>query len=267
MKQRSLLLFFVVLLLTSCDMFEAHPYDAHVSGEREVNKRNIARIEDSLRDKKSFRFAMISDTQRWYDETEDAVKALNRRDDIDFVVHGGDLSDFGMTREFIWQRNILSKLKVPYICAIGNHDHLGTGEHVFREIFGDTNFAFTAGNVRFIVLNTNALDYDYSEPIPDFFFLDGQKADFPAEAEKTIFLMHCAPGSEIFNNNVMNVFEQYVLSFPNTLFCLYGHSHNISVKDLFSDGLLYYECPNIAKRIYLLFTINENDYTYEAVEY
>ena len=65
----------------------------------------------------------------------------------------------------------------------------------------------------------------------------------------------------------MNVFEQYVLSFPNTLFCLYGHSHNISVKDLFGAGLLYYECPNIAKRIYLLFTINENDYTYEAVEY
>ena len=267
MKYCNFLLLFSMLFMASCEMFEAHPYDAHISGERGVNKRNISRIEDSLRGKKSFRFAMISDTQRWYDETEDAVKALNKRDDIDFVVHGGDFSDFGMTKEFIWQRDILGKLKVPYVSAIGNHDHLGTGEHVFRKIFGETNYAFTAGNVRFIVLNTNALDYDYSEPIPNFIFLDDQKANFPTEAEKTIFLMHCAPGSEIFNNNVAKVFEQYVLSFPNTQFCLYGHSHGISVKDLFGDGLLYYECPNIEKRIYLLFTINENDYTYEAVEF
>ncbi len=37
---------------------------------------------------------MISDTRRWYDETEKTVEALNARDDIDFVLHGGDLSGF-----------------------------------------------------------------------------------------------------------------------------------------------------------------------------
>ena len=39
---------------------------------------------------------MISDTQRWYNSTEDVVKALNARGDIDFVIHGGDQSDFGV---------------------------------------------------------------------------------------------------------------------------------------------------------------------------
>ena len=29
---------------------------------------------------------MISDTQRWYNSTEDVVKALNARGDIDFVI-------------------------------------------------------------------------------------------------------------------------------------------------------------------------------------
>ena len=41
---------------------------------------------------------MISDTQRWYNSTEDVVKALNARGDIDFVIHGGDQSDFGVTK-------------------------------------------------------------------------------------------------------------------------------------------------------------------------
>lgn len=254
-------------LLSSCDMLETHPYDAHVSGETDINRKNIARIEAALQGRKEFRFAMISDTQRWYDETKDAVKALNKRGDIDFVVHGGDLSDFGVTKEFIWQRDILNKLTMPYVCAIGNHDHLGTGEHVFRRIFGEPDFAFTAGNMRFVVLNTNALDYDYSYPIPNFDFIEEELAKYPEGAEKTVFLMHCAPGSEIFNNNVRTVFNEYIHRFPGLQFCLYGHSHNLSVKALFGDGLPWYECPNIEKRCYLLFTVHEEGYDYEAVEF
>ena len=41
-------------------------------------------------------------------------------------------------------------------------------------IYGDPNFAFTAGNVRFICLNTNAMEYDYSEPVPDFNFIENE---------------------------------------------------------------------------------------------
>ena len=56
---------------------------------------------------------MISDTQRWYNSTEDVVKALNARGDIDFVIHGGDQSDFGVTKEFIWMRDIFNKFQMP----------------------------------------------------------------------------------------------------------------------------------------------------------
>lgn len=56
---------------------------------------------------------MISDTQRWYNSTEDVVKALNARGDIDFVIHGGDQSDFGVTKEFIWMRDIFNKFRCP----------------------------------------------------------------------------------------------------------------------------------------------------------
>jgi predicted phosphodiesterase len=256
-------------LLTACDMFEAHPYDGHIDGETGINAKNIRRIEKNLAGRKEFRFAMISDTQRWYDATEDAVKAINARGDIDFVVHGGDQSDFGATHEFEMQRDILNKLDIPYVIVLGNHDCLGTGEDTYKAIYGDINFAFTAGNVRFICLNTNALEYDYSEPVPDFTFLDTEAATVPEGVEKTIALMHVQPGNLIFNNNVSKLFEYCLWQFPNPQFCLYGHDHRLAVDDLFDDGLLYYQCPNIDKRIYLVFTIHEgeNDYDYEVVEF
>uniref|UniRef100_UPI00359C3202 metallophosphoesterase family protein n=1 Tax=Bacteroides caccae TaxID=47678 RepID=UPI00359C3202 len=256
-----------VLLLNSCDMLETHPYDTHITGDTDINKKNIKRIEDGLKDKTTFRFAMISDTQRWYDETNDVIEAINRRGDVDFILHGGDQSDFGVTKEFIWMRDILNKLNAPYVCVIGNHDCLGTGRDTYRTIYGVTNFAFTAGNMRFICMNTNALEYDYSEPVPDFNFMDNELANMPEGIMKTAFLMHAAPKSDVFNNNVNEIFKKYVTHFPGLQFCMYGHSHSLSVEELFDDGVLYYQCPNINKRIYLLFTIHEEGYEYEAVEF
>ena len=156
-----------ILLLGGCDMIEYHPYDLDIDGETDVNRRNIERIETATFGKEEIRFAVISDTQRWYDETEDAVEALNQRNDLDFVLHTGDMSDFGLKLEFEKQRDILSGLKVPFVCLLGNHDCLATGLDVFRKIFGTEDFAFTAGNVRFLCLNTNALEFDYSSAVPN----------------------------------------------------------------------------------------------------
>lgn len=244
-------------LLTSCDMFEEHPYDVDISGPRDVNARNIAVIEAGTAGRTSLKIAMVSDSRGSLDDLKDAVAAINARADIQFVLHGGDLTDFGLTDEFEWARDILNRLRVPYVAVIGNHDCLGTGRDAYHAVFGDVNFAFTAGNVRFLCLNTNALEYDYSEPVPDFGFLDLQLAGFPPQAEKTVFLMHAAPGTDVFNNNVMRVFQRYVGLFPSVQFCAYGHSHQFSVTDLFGDGVLYCQCPNVAKRKYLVFTIDE----------
>jgi 3',5'-cyclic AMP phosphodiesterase CpdA len=55
------------------------------------------------------------DTQGWFDDTKDMVKSINNHHTIDFVVHGGDITDFGITKEFEWQRDILNGLQVPYV--------------------------------------------------------------------------------------------------------------------------------------------------------
>ena len=86
------------LAFSACELIDYHPYDTRVDGKSHINAQNIERIEAATAGKKAIRFVLISDTQRWYDETKAAVKSINARDDIDFVLHCGDLTDFGVTR-------------------------------------------------------------------------------------------------------------------------------------------------------------------------
>ncbi len=154
---------------------------------------------------------------------------------------------------------------MPCIALIGNHDCLATGQEVFQRIFGETNFAFTAGDTRFICLNTNAMEYDYSVPVPDFDFMEHQLTHLPPGVVRAVWVMHVRPGEFQFNNNVKKAFEYYILRSPGLPFCLYGHEHTARVDDLFGDGVLYYQCPDIGKRTYLLFTMHETGYEYETV--
>lgn len=255
------------LLIYGCDVFDYHPYDGRLKGELGMNHKNITKIEEKLAGKTSFKFAFISDTQRWYDDTERVVKNINARTDIDFVIHGGDLSDFGLTNEFLWQRDILNKLRIPYVAIIGNHDCLANGQDIFYKVFGEFNYSFMAGNTKIVCLNTNALEHDYSHPIPDFKFIREQYNKDDLTHQKTIFAMHARPMSEQFNNNVADVFQDEINKFPSLQFCLNGHDHRMAIDDLFEDGIMYYGVPNIHKRQYFIFTITDDKYEYEVVEF
>lgn len=257
----------IFLIISSCDMIDYHPYDVRISGQTDINVSNIRKIEASCKDKKTIRFVTMGDSQRWYDETLDFVHHLNKRDDIDFVIHGGDLSDFGVTDEFLWQRDIMNKLKVPYVALLGNHDCLGTGEETFRVVFGDPNFSFIAGRIKFVCLNTNAIEYDYSRPIPDFEFIAAQHDDRSDEYDRTIFSMHISPFCNDFNNNVAHVFQYALKQFPGLLFCTAAHIHSLSEEDLFDDGVMYYTSDCMKHRNYYIFTVTPDGYEHEVVYY
>lgn len=257
----------VTLLLSGCDLIEYHPYDVRIKGETNCNAKNIERIESNCADRKSIRFAFMGDSQRWYDETEEFVKSINKRQDIDFVIHGGDMSDFGVTKEFMWQRDIMLKLNIPFVTLLGNHDCLGTGWESYNVIFGQENFSFIAGRTKFVCLNTNALEFDYSKPVPDFNYMVSQVDERKDEFDKTVIAMHAAPFTDVFNNNVAQVFQYYVREFPKVQFCTVAHDHNVTEKDLYNDGIIYYGSTCMKDKCYLLFTITDDGYTYEAVYY
>lgn len=258
----------MMLVLQACDMFESHPYDGNIKGERKVNVKNIERIEKECNGKTTLRFAFISDTQRWFDETDYFVKALNKRTDIDFVIHGGDIADFGLTKEYTMMRDILNKLKVPYVVILGNHDCLANGDEIFLEVFGPVNYSFLAGNTKFICLNTNALEFDYSHSVPDFKFMEQEALDNRGEYEKTVVAMHVRPFADQFNNNASTYFQQLINGYKNLQFCIYGHGHQLVAEDVYGDGVMYYQVSNIEKRKYLVFTLKpDNTYDYEIASF
>ena len=226
-------------LLTACDLIDYHPYDGRLDSDtsREINPTNIERIEKVCEGKDTIRFIFMGDTQRSYNETEDFVKYVNQLDSIDFIIHGGDYTEFGLKKEFEWNDDILSKLKVPYVGLIGNHDVIGNGDQVFRKIFGNENFSFVVSDVKFVCLNTNAIEYDYSHPVPDFNFLKNEIAD-STRNKRTIVVMHAPPGNEQFDNNVKDVFQLYIKTLPSLMFCLHAHNHCVSAADLFEDGII-----------------------------
>ena len=256
------------LLVCSCDLFDYHPYDTKIDGAHNLTAYNVERIETLCAGRDSVRFVLISDTQRWYDETRDAVRSINARGDIDFVIHCGDVSDFGVTDEFEVQRDILQKLQMPYVVLLGNHDCLGSGADAYRYIFGNPDFSFDAGNTHFVCLNTNAFEYDYATPIPDFTFIQNDQDKLTSSTKRTVVAMHAQPLSDQFNNNVAKSFDYTIKKYPGLAFCICGHGHSMQVNDLFDNGVLYYECSAAKNRKYLVFTLKrDGGYSYEEVNY
>ena len=258
-----------LLLFSSCDLLDVHPYDCKIEARKNINSTNIELIERACKDKDTIRYVWTGDFQRWYDETNDMVNYINSNlKNIDFLMCGGDISDFGMTMEFELIDDIMKNLNVPYISIIGNHDVIGNGYSVYRSMYGEENFAFTAGKNRIVCLNTNALEFDYSNPVPNFSFIKNEISNNNNEnIEKTIVAMHTQPYGEQFNNNVADVFHLYIKNLKNLTYCMNAHGHTYIIRDIFNDGILYYACDSVKKRSFILFTITPDGYEYEIVRF
>lgn len=268
LRKKSFLLFFVVLSLVACDKgpFDVHPYDTNYDGGRDLNEKNISIIENRFRDRDTLRVAFISDTHLWHKEFKAEVESINSNDSIDFVVHCGDFTDTGTTREYEWGWDIISKLNKPFVVLIGNHDFLGTGDEVWKTAFGkQLDFSFIAGRIKFLCLNTNATEYDYLAAVPNFDYMEEQITADSTDFERTVVVMHAAPGSEQFNNNVRKMFNYMIHLYPGIQCCIYGHDHHNEAFQLFNDGLMWYEVDAATHRNYDIFTFTPKGYTYETV--
>ena len=65
-------------MVASCDtVFDVHPYDVQIDGDRNLNVTNIQKIEAAVKSKDTGRFGMISDSHQWLDDLKSEVNASN----------------------------------------------------------------------------------------------------------------------------------------------------------------------------------------------
>lgn len=242
-------------LLCSCKYVMYHPDEVRPA-EKDLNARNIAKLA-SLPSHSSFKFVLIGDTQRFYEELDAFVNHINIQNDITFVLFNGDMVDFGLNREYNWIASRLDKLNVPYIVAMGNHDMLANGQLIFNEMFGPENFTFNYGNNKFICLNTNSRESGNDGTVPNLSFLQNELED---TTDQNIFILsHVPPFSVDFDQRMEDIFAATISANPRTRMSLHGHEHHYAVLRPYPDQLEYVVAAAGNNRSYALITITGED--------
>ncbi len=253
----------ILCLVISCKNFVYHPEEVRPNA-KQLNQKNIDKL-SGLSPKQNFKFIMTGDTQRFYEELEDFINHVNERNDISFVLINGDLVDFGWNNEYNWVAEKLARLKVPYICAIGNHDMLANGRLMYKEMFGPENFSFVYGNNRFICLNTNCRETGFDGTIPDMAWLKGELVD--TTSTNIFILSHVPPFSDDFDRRFEFDFRVLIRSNPRTRLALHGHEHKYHIVQPYFDGLEYVVAGSGEQRNYALISVEGEKYTVEEKFY
>lgn len=106
------------------------------------------------------RFAFLTDnhyskgTNR-VDVLKECIQDINTAEPVDFVLFGGDITDFGSDEEIAEVKKICDGLRYPYYVVAGNHDSTWSesGCNTFKEVFGYEHFEFEKGGWRFLGCN------------------------------------------------------------------------------------------------------------------
>lgn len=253
-----------VIFLSACDIFEYSPNQIVLDeDEKDLNRKNIAKLKSIVPDG-TFRIVLMGDTQRFYDEVDKFVKSVNQQEGIDLVIHAGDISDFGLSQEFIWVNDIMSKLKMPYVTVIGNHDLLANGPKVYKKMFGPLNFSFIYDRVKFIFFDSNSREYSFNGLVPDIPWIEAELAD-SSSFDKAILVSHIPPFDADFDPVLSEKYAKLVADYPKVRLSLHGHQHSFRLEDFPDDGVTYVVSTTVGKRGYVTITIVAEEATIEKV--
>lgn len=254
-----------VVFFSACDLIEYSPNQAFDnSSPKELNRKNLERLFENPQDD-TIRFVFSGDSQRAYKNTEDLVTTVNRIKGVDFLLLGGDISDFGLFKEMEWIAEIFSKLNVPSIAVIGNHDMVANGEKIYKNMFGPLDFSFTYSGVKFICHNTNSREKNFNGNVPDIDFLKRELAPSPG-VNAYVTAAHVPPTSPDFDPNLKTEYINTINS-RNTLAALYAHDHSFSIRYPNNQTIPYLVSSAIVKRQFLLIEIVDGKFYYEIISY
>lgn len=249
-----LLLSSLVFFISCDDMFDYSSYVVDFDGEnKDVNLYNIKKLYKSKNDD-TIRIAFTGDTHRFFDEFEDfvyAVNKLNEYNPVDFVIHVGDIADFGLPQQYLWGNSFLLNLNCPYFVAAGNHDMVGNGSLAYTVMFGEYNFSFVYSDIKFIFVNTNSMEFNFNGEVPDISWVDSQLQPND-NFESAVIIFHVPPMSTDFDTTLEDSFSSVIAKYNNVLFIVHGHGHHHEVYKPYSDSITY---VNVYGAEYLKFNV------------
>ncbi|WP_345160695.1 metallophosphoesterase family protein [Pontibacter saemangeumensis] len=249
----------------ACEEFEYSPYEVRLEeDEKDINKRNIANIEAlALSPEDTLRFVLTADVQGFYEENEAMVKHIRQRHDIDFLLMGGDLTDFGLVKEFRLIHQDFKTLGIPYVAVIGNHDAVNNGQEAFTAMYGDYNTSFAVGNSKFILLNTNYIEF--KKQVPDLDWLE-QELAASAAYENVFVLSHIPPQNYEFGEEKSARYYKLISDYK-VRYSLHGHNHSFDYYFPYDGTVPYVQTAAAEDREYLVFTVIGDNVTFERVTF
>jgi len=255
------------IFLISCE--KTFTYNANAirieEKDKNQNTKNLERLQ-SKGQKDSFCFAVISDTQRFYDELDDFVEKVNSYPDISFVVLNGDITDFGLRSEYLWISHRLQKLSFPFLVVIGNHDMLGNGRELYKQMFGPENFGFSFSGYKFIVLNSNSQEVGHNGSLPDTTWLQQELSATPSQ-QKIFIISHLAPFSGDFDRSLEQPYVRMLTNNGNVIYSIHGHEGISYLGQSYGPPVNYLVVNSISARSFVLIKVNKNNTEVEKISF
>jgi len=231
--------------------------------DRDQNTKNLERLRSKPQNG-SFNFIVISDTQRFYEELDDFVEKVNSYPNISFVVVNGDITDFGLRSEYLWISQRLQKLSFPFFVVIGNHDMLGNGRELYKQMYGPENFGFSFSGHKFIVLNSNSQEVGHNGSLPDTTWLQQELSATPSQ-QKIFIISHIAPFSGDFDRSLEQAYVRILTNNGNVIHSIHGHEGISYSGQPYGPPVNYLVVNSIKERSFVLIKVDTNDTEVEKV--
>jgi outer membrane protein assembly factor BamB/predicted phosphodiesterase len=182
-----------------------------------------------LADGSSFRFAWLSDTHVGSPTGEEdlrmAVRDINSITGLSFVVHSGDVTEYGSLEQFRLAKEILDGIKIPCHIVAGNHDckWSESGATDFPRIWNEDHFVFEHEGFYFIAMHEGPImkmgDGHWSPQ--DVRWLEETLKGLHDKNQPIVFITHYPIDDGIANwYVVLDLLKKY-----NTQVALCGHVH------------------------------------------
>jgi 3',5'-cyclic-AMP phosphodiesterase len=242
------------VLLLSCRQFEYSPYVVPRSDGGDAWLADaLGRIALTDGPERGFSFAVIADIQSAYDDLRDCVRRVNADTGIRFVFVAGDLTQYGLLREFEWVRDGLCRLKMPFLPVLGNHDALANGPEIFGRLFGRLDYSFVYRGTKFVVFNDNA--WEFAAPVPDLVRLESELES--PDSLRLIPVAHIPPWGDQLSPRVDSAMTEKFARHRTTL-CVFAHTHHFRLQTEAGERRPFLVADNIADRNYAKVTLSED---------